>query len=324
VHSIEALSESERVERYERLARKALTVYALEDAGLRYLGPGTNVVFRVQTDDGRWALRICHPDRDHDTLMRELLWLVAINRDTSLSAPEPVIMRSGELLRSVSMPGISGFHPCMLFRWVKGRPADELTVDHLRAVGRMTATLHQHAGSFRWPEELSIKQSPLPALAEALSALRVRGRIRGEDLAALQAVIPATLLAIRILGDGRDVAGVIHGDLQQGNLIYHAGEARAIDFERTHWNHYAYDLAVTLGELSSRKDFAQLRDSYLDGYAAVRSLPCHPDEHLPTFEALHALTRILSLLRTERLQNGEGSGIVRAAAAKVRRLLESE
>ena len=324
MHSIDALSEDERVERYEKLARKALTAYALEDADLRFLGPGTNVVFRVQTDDGRWALRICHPDHDHDALMRELLWLVAINRDTKLPAPEPVIMRSGELLRSVSMPGISGFHPCMLFRWVKGQPASDLGADHLRAVGRMTAALHQHAGSFRWPEELSVERSPLPSLGEALSALRVRERIRGHDFDALQAVIPAVLEIVLTLGDGPDVAGVIHGDLRQGNLIYHAGEARALDFERTHWNHYAYDLAATLAELSSRKDFAQLKNAYLDGYAAVRPLPCDPDEHLPVFEAMHALTRIASLLRTERLQHGEGSGIVHAAATKVRRLLERE
>jgi len=322
VHSYDALSEDERARRYEQLARKALSVYALENAELRFLGPGTNVVFRVQTDDGRWALRICHPGRDRNALMRELLWLVAVNRDTELSVPEPVIMRSGELLRSVSMPGISGFHPCMLFRWVRGRPADELTPDHLRGVGRLTASLHRHAASFRWPEELTITSSPLAYLTEALSAERVRGHVRGEDVDTLLEAASAIHRTARSLGDGRDVAGVIHGDLEQGNLLYHQGDARAIDFERIHWNHYAYDLAVTLGELSSRKDFEQLEDAYLEGYASVRPLPCDPDEHLPAFETMHTLTRVLSWLQAERLQHGEGDGFIRAAVAKVRRWLD--
>ncbi len=318
MHSNQVLSEDERIRRYEQLARKALSVYALENADLRFLGPGTNIVFRVQTDDGRWALRVCHPGRDHNALMRELLWLVAVNRDTQLCVPEPVIMRSGELLRSVSMPGISGFHPCMLFRWVKGRPADELAPSHLHAVGRLTASLHEHAASFRWPEELAIEPSPLAHLVEVLSAERVRGRVRGEDLDTLLEAASAIERTARSLGDGRDVAGVIHGDLEQGNLLYHEDDARAIDFECLHRNHYAYDLAVTLDELSSRKDFEQLKAAYLEGYAAVRPLPCDPDEHLPAFRTMRVLTRALSWLHAERLQRSEADGFIRAAVAKVR------
>lgn len=323
MHSIDAASDDERVKRYEDLARKALSVYALQDAELRFLGPGTNIVFRVQTDDGRWALRISHPDRDRNELMRELLWLVAINRDTPLSVPEPIIMRSGELLRSVSMPGIHGFHPCVLFRWVRGQFAEEPSGDHLRAVGRFTAVLHQHAAAFRWPEELAIDAAPLERLAERLSSERVRSRLQTEDAETLQEAIPAIRRTAVSLGNGHEVAGVVHGDLRQGNVLFQDGEARAIDFERTHWNYYAYDVAVTLGELAHRADFPHLRDAYLEGYEAVHPVPCDPHEHLPAFEAMHAIARTLAILHVARFHAGSDDDTVHAAVVKVRRWLDT-
>ena len=88
-------SELDKIALYERFARKALTAYGLENADLRFLGESANVMFRVQTDEGRWALRICNPGRDHNILHRELLWLVALCRDTNLGVPEPVLMRTG-------------------------------------------------------------------------------------------------------------------------------------------------------------------------------------------------------------------------------------
>jgi Ser/Thr protein kinase RdoA (MazF antagonist) len=322
VFSLSELPEAERIERYERLARKALAVYALEDSDLRFMGWTSNIVFRVQTDDGRWALRICPPDTDHNAIMRELLWLVAIGRDTRLSVPEPVIMRSGELFRSVSMPGISGFHPCMLFRWVKGQFADEITAQHLRAVGHVTATLHQHARSFRWPEEIALPSAPLISIAESLSETATR-HASSEDLETLQEAVSAIRRVTRSLGDEPSVFGTIHGDLQRGNILFHEGEARPIDFECVQTNFYGYDIAATLRELMPRANLEELKNAYFEGYSAVRPLPCNPDEHLPAFFAMHELARMVRSLREAPHEIGTpSSDALHSAAGKVRQLLD--
>ena len=219
--SFDQLPESEKVERYERLARRALTAYGLEDADLRYLGQSANIVFRVQTDDGRWALRMCNPGRDHRILMRELLWLVALCRDTDLSVPEPVIMRTGDLFRSVSMPGLSGFRACMLFRWVKGQFEDELSSDHLRAVGGFTATLHKHAETFRWPEELAPVKISAETVGDNVPRATLKSHYSGDETESLLATIPIIQRSMRSLGKGHDTSGVIHGDLHQWNYLFH-------------------------------------------------------------------------------------------------------
>lgn len=325
MHPFDQVLESEKVERYERFARKALTGYGLEDAELRFLGHGANVVFRVQTDDGRWALRICNPGRDHRILMRELLWLVALNRDTDLSVPEPVIMRSGDLLRSVSMPGLSGFRACMLFRWVKGQFEDDLTTDHLRAVGQFTAILHKHAETFRWPEELAPVKVSAEMVGDNVPRATLRAHYSEADAESLLATIPIIQRALRSLGEGHDVAGVIHGDLHQSNYLFHGGEARAIDFECVQWNYYAYDIATTFSYLSGRSDYVSLESAYIEGYTDIRTLPCDLDEHIPAFDMLRAFTMIPRILGTPRLRtDGWALGILESAARKARRLLESE
>ena len=323
--SFDQLPDAERIERYERLARKALTAYGLEDAELRFLGQSANIVFRVQADDGRWALRMCRPGRDHKILMRELLWLVALCRDTKLAVPEPVIMRSGDLFRSVSMPGLSGFRACMLFRWVKGHFEDNLTAEHLRAVGELTATLHRHAESFRWPEELLPVRISAETVGSDIPRATLKSYYSEDDTESLLAAIPRIKRVMRALGEGHDVAGTIHGNLQQGNYLFRGGEARAIDFESVQWNYYASDIATTFSHLSGRSDFESLESAYVEGYTGVRSLPCDLDEHIPAFDMLRAFTEIARILGTPRLRTDESaSRILESAVRKAKQLLESE
>ena len=325
MYSSDQLPEAEKAERYEQLARKALTVYGLEDAELRFLGQGANVVFRVQTDDGRWALRICNPGRDHRILMRELLWLVALNRDTDLSVPEPVIMRTGDLFRSVSMPGLPGFHACMLFRWVKGRFKEDLTTDHLRAVGQFSATLHKHAETFRWPEELAPVKVSAETVGDNVPRATLRAHYSNDDVESLLATVPIIQRVMRSLGEGHDITGVIHGDLHQGNYLFYGGEARAIDFECVQWNYYAYDVATTFSYLSSRPDFESLESAYIEGYTGVRPLPCDLDGHIPAFDMLRAFTMIAWILGTPRLRTDEWAlGILKSAVRKAKQFLEAQ
>jgi Ser/Thr protein kinase RdoA (MazF antagonist) len=322
VNQTDHLRESDGAERYEGLARKALSVYRLEEAELRLLSFGMNVVFRVQTDDGRWALRICSPDRDRKALLRELLWLVALNRDTSLDVPEPLIARDGELLRTVSMPGLSGFHPCMLFRWVKGYVEEEPTLDHLRSVGRLTATLHDHAQSFHWPDELAQEGIMSDSLLGRSSMEALRHHLRPEEREILRATVPSIQRAVDSLGVGRDVAGVVHGALDRDHYVFQGSEARAIGFGFAHRNYYAFDVATTFDDLRGRPDFNELISAYVDGYKEIRPLPCDLDEHLPAFSMLRAHARIEQILATPRIRAWEHPDeLIQAAVTTAKRWL---
>lgn len=323
--SFDELSDAERVERYERLARKALSVYGLETAELRYLGQSANVMFRVQTDDSRWALRICNPGRDHQILRRELLWLVALCRDTDIAVPEPVIMRSGDLFRSVSMPGIPGFRACMLFRWVKGQFEKDPTAKHLEAIGILTAKLHKHAETFRWPEELEPMRISAGTVGDNIPTAILTTHYTQSEAETIRDTIPHIQRIMTSLGTGMNVCGVIHGDLHHWNIPFHGNVARVIDFECVQRNYYAYDIATTFSALGGRSDLEELISAYVAGYSSIRPLPCNLDEHLRAFDMLRAFTMISWILGTPRLRADEWAlGILISAARKAKNLLDSQ
>lgn len=323
MRSFDELSEAERLQRYERLARKALGVYGLDDAELHFLGQSVNIMFRVQTDDGRWALRICNPGRDHRILMRELLWLVALGRDTELAVPEPVITRSGELFRSVSMPGLSGFRACILFRWVKGQFAEELTTEHLRAMGRFAAQLHLHGSRFRWPEEFAPHPMGPDRIGENIPHELLCTHYAPEEIEQIRGTFPLIASAIDSLGRGTDVLGSVHGDLHQWNILFRNGDIGAIDFECVQSNYFAYDIATTFSYLNHRHDVDELRDAYCEGYEAVRPIPCDWNAHIPFLEMLRAFTMISWVLNTPRVRSGDwGQDVLASGLRKARALLE--
>jgi Ser/Thr protein kinase RdoA (MazF antagonist) len=223
------------------------------------------------------------------------------------------------------MPGIPGFRACMLFRWVKGQFEDNLAPEHLHAVGRFTATLHKHAETFRWPEELEPVRISAETVGNNLPRAMLKAHYSKDETELLLATIPAIQRAMRSLGEGHDVAGAIHGDLHQGNYLFHEGVACAIDFECVGWNYYAYDIATTFSTLDGRPDFEALKAAYVKGYAAIRPLPCVLDAHIPAFDMLRAFTMVARILNTPRLKTEEWAlGILESAARKANRLLGSE
>ncbi len=296
---LERIPESERSERYTRLARKALSAYGLAEAALTPLGEAENGTFEVATGDPsrHYALRICGPDHDPDALRREILWLTAICRDTDLVVPEPILTMDGELVRRVSIAGVSGFRSCVLLRWVDGEfRYRELTPDHLGGVGRLMATLHAHAETFRWPEEITPPRRNATLMSEVLDEALLRTRYSVDQLNVFRRAIERISVAMSILRDGPRVAGVIHGRLGPRHLLFHGSEARAIGFERCRWGYYAYDLATIRSYVEGRETGDQLVAALLDGYRSLRDLPEDVERHLPIFGALRSIDRIQTIL----------------------------
>ncbi len=296
---LERIPDSERFDQYARLARKALSAYGLDEARLTHLGDAENVTFEVATGDPsrHYALRICGSEHDPDALRREILWLTAIRRDTDLVVPEPILTMEGELVRRVSIAGVSGFHSCVLLRWVDGESRDrELAPAHLHAVGRLMATLHTYAETFRWPEEITPPRRNATLMSEVLDEGLLRTRYSVDELEVFRRAIESISVAMSTLRDGPRIAGVIHGRLGPCHLLFHGGEARAIGFDRCRWGYYAYDLATIRSYVEGRETGDELVAALLEGYRSLRDLLKDVERHVPLFGALRSIDRIQSIL----------------------------
>lgn len=321
---LEQLPESERIDRYARLARKALAAYRLSDAHLTHRRGATNTTFEVSTGDParHYALRICPPERPPDDLQREILWLTALRRDTKLAVPEPILSMDGKLVLRVSIAGVSGFRPCVLLRWVDGAPLDsELEPDHLRSVGRLLATLHAHAETFRWPEEITPPRRNATLMSTVLDEKRLRRHYGPAQIDLLRQAIDRIAMTMAELRDGPAVAGVIHADLHRRSVLFRATEARAVGFDRCRWGYYAYDLAAVRSWIERREEAGALIAALVEGYRSIRDLPDEVQASVPVFSALRSIDRIQSILARPHVDS-EATRTLDAAYANARRLVD--
>jgi Ser/Thr protein kinase RdoA (MazF antagonist) len=312
-----SLSRRGEIGRLRALGREALASFGVGQARLTLLRHETNTTFRVDAAGDRYVLRISRAGTaTAETIASEMMWLAALRTRTGLSVPEPVAAADGTFVTIASHPDVPGPRACVLLRWMNGRFVDAgLAPRHLSRVGELMAGLQNHAEGWARPagfvrhrvdtltsiaNSASVGDSPTPATTLVPSrddADRALG-LASDLLSVAAARTVAEALdrvwdTTRRLTTGQASAGLIHGDLHQENYFFHAGAARAIDFDDCGWGFHLYDLAVTISEIEGRPGYERLRDAFLGAYARRRALPPDADVHL---RALIILRRVQLLM----------------------------
>lgn len=304
MNRFEQLPEADQIDRYTRLAQKVLDGYGLAGAEIVWQ-PGTrDAVFRVSKSDERgtrtYALRIGDPARPVDQLNREIAWLTALCRVTDLVAPEPVLARDGELIRRVGISGVPGFRPCVLLRWVDGQPIDgDPEAVRVRRTGEFVARLHAYGATYRWPDEITAPRRSAARIAESISRPALARHADTVAVDGFFVAIERVQRALGALGDGADVAGIIHGDLRLRRIRFRADRIGAVGFDRCRWGYFATDIATLSADLGRCAEAEALREALFDGYRSVRPVSEETIAQLPTFDALRAIDKVVGILAQE-------------------------
>lgn len=290
--------------------------------------------------------------RRPETIRSQLEWLASLQRETDLLVPEPVPAADGSvvgyvsfrdlpasrrLLRRVSRRYRDVYHPdhpgrhCVLLRWVPGERKKDLGPADLSSVGSFVARLHDHAArhpvagasslprwDWRWPFGESA-----PVWREG-AAFYSPG-----EMAIFEAASRRVDEDLRALGEGRDVFGTIHRDLQPNNLVFRGAEVGALDFDLCGLGHYLLDLSVMVVYLKAHhaERHEALQEALLGGYASERPLPPDHQRYLRTFAAMLATAsanRALDLLASgvPPSRSGRGPRFLTNLAKRVDGLLE--
>jgi Ser/Thr protein kinase RdoA (MazF antagonist) len=318
VDAFASLSRREQLGRLRRVGQEALASYGLVGAKLTLQGYEHNTTFRVDAQGGPYLLRINRPAvHAVGTISSEMAWLGALRRDTDLGVPEPVAAHDGSVVVVASDPGVPDPHVCVLLRWLDGRFVDQrLAPVHLTQVGALAGRLQLHGVSWTPPSAfLRPRVDTLTSAGKAASLARSAAEARGGDhptredadrsLQLVEELVSAEAGALfaralevvwsttRNLAEAPGAFGLIHGDLHHENVLFHRGEAHAIDFDDCGWGLHLYDLAVTLSELEGRPRYAELRDALLEAYAQECPLP---QDHATHVEGLFVLRRLQLLM----------------------------
>lgn len=288
-----ALTDAGQIRRLRPLALAALGSFPVNPVRLRLIGGFTNVIFRVDTATGPYALRVdLHQDHSDADVENELAWLAALATETDLDVCRFVPARSGERYVYAEAAGVPGARRCTLFEWIPGRPLDDsLTPAGYHQLGRLSAGLHLHGATFDpphppltwdrvfyWPEEVDPVVIFNPELAHHFED----GRRQILD----RAITAAETAFTRLDPTG---AQLIHGDLHPWNVHRYRSRLIAFDFEDVTWGHPVQDVATTLFYERNHPTYNELRVAFEEGYRTVAPWPVSYEGELEHFMAARSL-----------------------------------
>ncbi len=257
-------------EQLTRIASEALLRYPqLNDGELSLICRSENATFLLKTAGRRYALRL-HRENYHqkEDIASELLWLDAL-RESGIEVPEAVSDAQGEQVQTLQTEDGDIRH-VVIFHWMEGEmPTTNVDPIAFRALGDVTARLHQHSrqwqrpASFRriiwdhqtmvgdnghwgrWQDAPRLDNRDHPVISQALAKMRQRLAEYGQQ--------PARY-------------GLIHADLRLTNLLHHQGQTRIIDFDDCGFGWYMHDLAAAISFFEHHPRAAEWIDNWLTGY----------------------------------------------------------
>jgi len=242
----EELTRLGRLRRLRKLAEIALEKYGISDANLTFQHYGGNVIFRVDVPapvssideceyfiPNRYNLRILTMNNPQFT-QSELAWVAILRSEAGLPVPEPVPTLDGQLLTTITTPGVPQGKVVSLMRWVDGRQLAEksLRPHHARAWGQLTGGLHRFAAEWTPPDDFKrfhwdwdgqlgngVLRTPVDELVASMPV-------------ALQEPFKQVSQQIKDVmesfGKRPDAYGMIHADMYLENVLFKVGEPRLI------------------------------------------------------------------------------------------------
>jgi Ser/Thr protein kinase RdoA (MazF antagonist) len=299
----EDLTPRGKLRRTRRIARAALEAYGFSEARLRLTVDAGNTTYRVRTVDHTpmegglyvdncYSLRLHQPGYQNEGAVdSELEWLSALS-DAGLPVPQPISTLEGELSVEVSVPGVPGARQCSLLRWVKGRMVTKLVRPwHMKVIGRLIARLQDHASSWKPSTGFVRRHYDRNGFwgddtGTGYTADEVWPRIPRRYFDAFREVTMRVEGVMEDWGKGPELYGLIHADLgTKANVMFHRGEARAIDFDDGGYGYWVYDLAVPMVDWEGEAEWTTFRDAILEGYTEIRSIHEEQLEKLELFQA---------------------------------------
>lgn len=278
-------------------AREALAQFAIGPAEMRFTHVSENVTFRVtEHGSGRsFVLRLHRPSyHSLDALKAEHMWTGALAA-AGIGVPAPFAARNGEhyveapvaALREKRWVSLSGWIEGKLLAQVMAGESDgRAAASHFASLGTLLARAHQQAVEWHPPAAFTRHRLDADGLmgdtpfwgpfwqfrhlspAESRLLLNTRDTIRG---------------ALQRYGTPPHMFSMIHADAHPDNVIVAEDGLTLIDFDDAAFGWHQFDLAVALIWYLPRPDFAQLRDSCIAAYRAVRPLSDDDLALLPMF-----------------------------------------
>ena len=161
----------------------------------------------------------------------------------------------------------------------------EKTPELIRNLGIMVGRMHAVSETLELPDGFTRPRYDKDWINEKIEAsLGSDTDASAEELAKLSALSSRFSQFVTEHGEGRDVFGLIHSDLEPHNIIISDGQPCPVDVMEFGFGYYLSDI-LTLSRHFSEDE----QTIFFEGYQEIRSLPTNYRQQLALFEALRTL-----------------------------------
>lgn len=305
--------------RYHRMARTILEQYPLTVNKLTCVTIRYNIIFRVDAEEGIFALRIS--PNQHRTALQvrsEMQWVESICHQTKLNLACPLRTKDQQLMLETEQDGIPDKRNAVVLKWLYGTPLRQnLSVKNIRAFGQMLADLHTHSAQYIPDDDfMTFDECRIDEWGDLTYLKGEHPVLTSAQQAQFREVIPACMARLEQLRADLPRLYLIHADTTLNNVLVYRGQLALFDFDDCRWGHFAQDLAPPLCWLM---DYPEYREAFLEGYQDKRPLPVTKTDLKVAM--VHRVMWGLNFMMHNRMQFPE---IVKNYAKQVEKILSLE
>ena len=276
-------------------ACRALPAWGRSASRVELLARSENLSCAVVCDDGsRFVLRLHRPGyNERIELESEVAWVRSL-AGAGVAVPLAVATAEGAHYVTVDVGGER--REAGLVAWVDGSPVAELVGDSQAdlatwfcQIGEMAGRIRTHTEQWeppdwfvrrRWDADGLVGARPLWGRFWECADLEPPVRdLLGDARTELHARVSG-------LDDGPANFGLIHADLNLGNLLLDDDRLTVIDFDDAGFGFHAYELAVALQPLWGSPGYEVARTALLEGYRSSHEIA---SEHVDLFVTVRSL-----------------------------------
>ena len=273
-------------------AKTVVPQYEFNDVSFRISGIGfdvANMLFFLETQDARFTMRLYRAGTAIDKIRSEIYWLQALWNKARIKTLSPVPGCDDEMIQSIT-PNDLPVRYATVYNWIPGETLHThfetgKTPELIWNLGTMVGRMHAVSETLELPDGFTRPRYDIEWINEKVEAsLESYKDASTEELAKLSSLASRFSQFVKEHGEGRDVFGLIHSDLEPHNIIISEGQPCPVDVMEFGFGYYLSDI-LTL----SRHFNEDEQTIFFQAYQEVRPLPTDYRQQLALFEELRVL-----------------------------------
>ena len=273
-------------------AKAAVMSYEFNDVLFRISGVGfdfANMLFFLDTEDARFTLRLHRAGTSIHEIRSKIYWLKALWNNGQIKTLSPVTGRDGEMIQCPSPNDLPPRY-VTVYDWIPGETlnnfsAGEKTPELIHRLGTVVGRMHYVSETLELPDWFTRPRYDIDSVTSKIeAALGNDMDASAAEQAKLSSLSSRFSQFVTEQGEGRDVFGLIHSDLEPHNIIISDGHPCPIDVVEFGFGYYISDILTVSRHLSEDE-----QKIFFEGYQEIRSLPTDYRQQLALFEELRGL-----------------------------------